>query len=100
MALAQAGTQRTTKFCPRPSVGLTNDTSQSVKYTLRIHPIGPERFPLVMVARPDAPFRDFKAFWNMQGPPRELDTHRRASGRFPLGMELLPRETARPSSTW
>ena len=52
-------------------------------------------FPLVMVARPDAPFDDFKGFLKYaKAHPGELDHTSSGSGTLShLGMELLQRET-------
>ncbi|MYN14177.1 tripartite tricarboxylate transporter substrate binding protein [Pusillimonas sp. TS35] len=52
-------------------------------------------FPLVMVARPDAPFSDFKGFLEYaKAHPGELDHTSSGSGTLShLGMELLQRET-------
>jgi len=52
-------------------------------------------FPLVMVARPDAPFDDFKGFLEYaKAHPGELDHTSSGSGTLShLGMELLQRET-------
>src|SRR3546814_10410403 len=52
-------------------------------------------FPLLMVARPDAPFDDFQGFLKYaKAHPGELDHTSSGSGTLShLGMELLQRET-------